>query len=122
MSELAPPTLIAATLMHRLSDEIQRCRMVLARIEHTIHPVPEDAGAEAGRQPLHADLQDIDLLDQKLCDLATCMVTLGQDPAIMAASGISEARVLGSLKLDDVRRRLRGTPQDQNGVKRIELF
>lgn len=122
MSELLPTQVNPSVLLLRLGDELMRCRTLLAGIERSFHDVLEAENAAGRPRRWQADIQDIDLLEQTFDDLATCLQAMAGEPEIRAATGVSEARVLGLLKLDGVRRRLHGRPEVRVGADRVELF
>lgn len=61
------PTL--SDLLRRTAAELRRCRGVVVQLEDAVHILIDQGGARAATGPL-ADLQAIDLLDQRLNDLA----------------------------------------------------
>ena len=62
-------------LLRRTAAEIRQCRAVVVRLEDAVHALVESAGPRAASGPL-AELQAIDLLDQRLNDLALWTETL----------------------------------------------
>ena len=66
MSEPAPSM---AELLQRTAAELRRCRAVVVVLEDAVHALINQSGMRAATGPL-ADLQAIDLLDQRLNDLA----------------------------------------------------
>ena len=121
MSECLQDVLAPAPLMLRLAEELRQCRAILAKVEHTFHQVLDgEIGADQPRL-WQVSIQSIDLLEQNLGDLATCMTAMADEPGLAGCASLNEARVLGPLKLDDLRRRLHGKPGQQSAT-RIELF
>ncbi|MGV8952533.1 MAG: hypothetical protein ACOH2M_15610 [Cypionkella sp.] len=118
--------LVLPTLLARLAEDLTRCRSVLARIEVAVHHGLDAAKAgEVGTDPpvyWQSNLQDIDLLDQHLADLAVCVQAIAADPAVQQGALLSGAHVLGPLKLDDLRKRLRGDTSQAEDASNIELF
>jgi hypothetical protein len=122
MSECLPDRLAPAPLLLRFAEELRQCREILARVEHTFHQVLD--GEIRADQPRmwQVSIQSIDLLEQNLGDLAACITAIANEPNLLDCPNVSEARVLGPLKLDDLRQRLHGKPGQQNNSVRIELF
>lgn len=56
-------------LLHRTAVEVRRCRAVVVHLEEAVHRLIDAGGPEMALGPL-AELQAIDLLDQRLEDLA----------------------------------------------------
>lgn len=84
----------ARDMLLRTADEVERCRLLVRQIEAAIAPMI------ASRIVVGVAPQALDLLDQTLADLATCVSGL--------ARGLPDDTVLAMLRLDDVRRRLTG--------------
>lgn len=90
-------------LLRRTAAEIRRCRATVIRLEETVHGLV-DAGAAAG--PLH-ELQAIDLLDQRLHDLALWTERLAAS-ALGCRAGHSASDLARPLRLAEMRRALGG--------------
>ena len=82
-------------LLRRTASEIRRCRSVVVRLEDAVHGLFDAQALQAGSGPLH-DLQAIDLLDQRLHDLALWTEALAgaTQGAASAASASDLARGL----------------------------
>ena len=113
--------LAPSQLLLRLAEELRQCRAILAGVEKVFHQVTH--GAIDADQPRlwQVSIQSIDLLEQNLGDLAACMTAMASEPGLAGCRDLNEARVLGPLKLDDLRQRLHGRPGLQNAT-RSELF
>lgn len=122
MSELAPHKVPPAQLLLRMADELQLCLSILTRVEQSCHKIVDDQPATSLPKVWRANLQDIDLLEQVLGDLALCLSGLALEPQIEAAAEISPLRLFAGFKLDDLRRRLTGRPDHGTSTQRIELF
>ncbi len=126
MSMALQQHLLLPTLLARLAEDLTRCRSVLARIEVAVHHGLDaaKAGEISTDPPIYwqTNLQDIDLLDQHLADLAVCVQAVASEPAVQEGALLSGARVLGPLKLDDLRKRLRGDMTQTEDGSNIELF
>lgn len=118
----APP-LPPATLLSRVAVELLQCKAILSRIEHSIHAVLDSHPASAETRSWQGNLQDIDLLEQQLGDLARCLRATAADPALAGAEALAATQVLGELHLDDLRQRLRGhVPVADSDFFSIEYF
>lgn len=122
MSELPPHKVPPAQLLLRMADEMQRCLAILTRVEQSCHQIVEDQPDASLPKVWRANLQDIDLLEQVLGDLALCLSGLAAEPQILGAAEISPLRILAATRLDDLRRRLTGRPDNGTSSQRIELF
>jgi hypothetical protein len=107
----------ARDLLLRAADEVALCRLLVARVEATLAE-KIDAGMLGGEAP-----QAIDLLDQILADLATCVAGLAD--GLPADTMLVSGPVLARLRLDDLRRRLTGAGADGGETPpsvRVALF
>lgn len=91
----------ARDLLLRAADEVALCRLLVARVEAALAQ-KIDEGMFGGEAP-----QAIDLLDQILADLATCVAGLAD--GLPAGTMLASGPVLARLRLDDLRRRLTGS-------------
>lgn len=121
MTECLQDVLAPAPLLLRLAEELRQCRAILASVEHTFHQVLDgEIGADQPRL-WQVSIQSIDLLEQNLGDLAACMTAMADEPGLAGCPRLNEARVLGPLKLDDLRQRLHGKAGHPR-ASRTELF
>ncbi len=90
----------ARTLLLRAADEVTLCRLIVARIETTLAPMIKSGSIDRTAP------QAIDLLDQILADLVTCVAGLAR--RLPEETEIESGPVLDLLRLDDLRRRLAG--------------
>ena len=101
-------------LLRRTAAEIRQCRAVVVQLEDAVHALIDSAGSRASTGPL-ADLQAIDLLDQRLNDLA-----LWTEALAAASAGLRPglgAEALGEgLLLAEMRRALAGLAPGQAAV------
>ncbi len=105
-------------LLRRTAAEIRRCRATVIRLEETVHGLV-DAGAASGR--LH-ELQAIDLLDQRLHDLALWTETLAAS-AFGCRAGQSVADLARPLLLAEMRQALGGVAGPEAAIAgRPEVF
>ncbi len=107
-----------APLLGRTAQEVRRCRDVVLRVELAVHGLI-DEGAIRDRR-LGAELQAIDLLDQRLADLADWLAALARaaGPLLLPEAALTG---LAGLRLADLRQALAG--QDgPAGEARTELF
>ena len=118
---LAPP-LLAADLLAQVAAELLHCKAILSRIEHSVHAVIDSHPASAETRSWQRNLQDIDLLEQQLGDLARCLTATAAEPALQEARALSIRQVLGDLTLDDLRQRLRGHVPAASAAPDIEYF
>lgn len=114
--------LSAGPLLKRIAQELLQCRSILARIEHSVHLTLDGPAAQTVPLAWQKNLQDIDLLEQNLGDLATCLSAVAEQPAMRPPHDLSESHVLGPLRLDDLRHRLRGKPALPQTADPIEIF
>ena len=97
-------------LLRRTASEIRRCRSVVVRLEDAVHGLFDAQALQAGSGPLH-DLQAIDLLDQRLHDLALWTEALAA-AAGPASAGQTAADLARGLLLADMRRALGGVAEE----------
>lgn len=122
MQHLVAPPLVPGALLAQVAEELMRCRAILSRIEHSVHAMIDSHPASAETRHWHRNLQDIDLLEQNLADLARCLGATAAEPALQDARPLSPVQVLGDLTLHDLRQRLRGhVPAVETGGA-IEFF
>lgn len=100
-----------AEVLDRTATELGRCRDIVLRIEATTHALLDGS---APLSDIRADLQAIDLLDQRLGDLTTWV------GALAAATGGAllpgpVGRLLHDLRLADLREALSGPPAGAPG-------
>lgn len=114
--------LSAGPLLQRIAEELVQCRAILSRIEHSVHQSLEGAVTPDAPLSWQKNLQDIDLLEQNLGDLALCLTATAEQPAIGAVHDLNEAQVLGPLRLEDLRHRLHGKPTRPERADPIEIF
>lgn len=106
---------LAAPLLKLLAGELARCRMMVGRIEAELLPLI-DQGTFTG-----AGLQDIDLLDQNLDDLAAFLRTVSE--SLPTGVTVDAGPALELLGLDDLRGRLAGNAKSPGPVSRqVALF
>ena len=122
MQHLVAPPLLPAALLAQVAEELLRCRKILSRIEHSVHAVIESHPASAETRAWHRNLQDIDLLEQNLADLARCLLATATQSALQGETALSPAEVLGDLTLHDLRQRLRGHLHASDNGGAIEYF
>jgi hypothetical protein len=94
-------------LLERSAQELRRCRAVVVQLEDAVHALIDAGNLSASSGPL-ADLQAIDLLDQRLEDLALWL------EALSAAAGPCRADrpardLAAPLRLEEMRRSLAGS-------------
>jgi hypothetical protein len=122
MQHLVAPPLLPSALLAQVAEELLRCRAILSRIEHSVHAVIDSHPASSETRAWHRNLQDIDLLEQNLADLARCLCATSAEPALQGGLPLSAVGVLGDLTLDDLRQRLRGHTQVTESGGEIEYF
>lgn len=122
MTMLQPSQIATAPLLQRIAAELLQCRAMLSRIEHSVHAALEAPIAQVGSGSWQRNMQDIDLLEQYLGELALCLVAVAAEPALQMTADLSEAHVLGRLRLEDLRHRLQGRPSHAEPADHIELF
>ena len=122
MAAPEPDGLGPAPLLERVAIEILHCRSILSRIEQSVHDILDHGPPGVATRSWQKNMQDIDLLEQNLGDLARCLHAAATDPATQAADGLNETRVLGHLRLDDLRQRLRGRTAQIGQAATVEFF
>lgn len=122
MQHLVAPPLLPGALLAQVSEELLRCRAILSRIEHSVHAMIDSHPASAETRQWHRNLQDIDLLEQNLADLARCLGATAAEPALQDARALSPVQVLGDLTLHDLRQRLRGHLSAADNGGAVEFF
>lgn len=114
--------LLPSLLLGRIAAELERCREILSRVEHSVHDIidhhrlPQDAGS------WQRNLQDIDLLEQHLGDLAHCLSNAARDPALLTTPSLEARQILDGLRLDDLRQRLAGRNLHPRRPRDVDLF
>jgi len=122
---MTPPDespLSVGPLLRRIAQELLQCRSILARIEHSVHLTLEGQAGQTAPLVWQKNLQDIDLLEQNLGDLALCLSAVADQPALRFPHVLSETHVLGPLRLEDLRHRLHGKPARPATADPIEIF
>lgn len=105
----------ARDLLLRAADEVALCRLLVARVEAALAEKIEQ-GMLGGEAP-----QALDLLDQILADLATCVAGLAN--GLPSETMLAPGPVLARLRLDDLRRRLTGSGGSEDPpAARASLF
>jgi hypothetical protein len=105
----APPEpLYPTSLLDRVAAELLQCRAILSRVEHSVHDILDQHRAGGDERSWQRNLQDIDLLEQNLGDLALCLQNAARDPVLASAQGLEARPILAPLRLDDLRQRLTG--------------
>ena len=117
-----PEALQPAPLLDRIAAELLQCRAILSRIEHSGHDILDTGPATATSRSWQKNMQDMDLLGQNLSDLACCLHAAAAEPAVRKACDLSAPRVLGHLRLDDLRQRLRGKAAAPGQAASVEFF
>ncbi len=97
-------------LLRRTTAEIRRCRGVVIRLEDAVHGLVGDR-MQPGAAAALRDLQAIDLLDQRLHDLALWTEALAA-AAGTARAGQTAADLARGLLLADMRRALGGVAEE----------
>ncbi len=118
MTAAAAPDL--AELLRRSAAEVRRCRDVVVELEDVVHALLDAGGAQVAAGPL-GKLQAIDLLDQRLADLATWIDALSE--AACACHPERPAEDLArQLRLDEMRRTLTGRTDTAPSRGEAEVF
>jgi hypothetical protein len=92
--------------LQRSAQEIRLCRAVVVQLEDAVHALIDAGGPQVATGPL-ADLQAIDLLDQRLEDLALWIEALsGASIGCRADRPVQD--LAAPLRLDEMRRTLTG--------------
>jgi hypothetical protein len=118
----SPARLSTAPLLQRIAAELLNCQAILSRIEHSVHQSLQGPAAQIAPLSWQKNLQDIDLLEQNLGDLAVCLTAVAAEPPLRDAADLNEAHVLGPLRLEDLRHRLHGKPHQPGCAEQIEIF
>jgi hypothetical protein len=111
-----------APLLQRIAAELLHCQAILARIEHSVHAALQVPTPVSPPITWQSNLQDIDLLEQNLGDLAMCLSAIAGEPLLRATADLSAAKVLGPLRLNDLRQRLHGKPAAAECCGPVEIF
>jgi len=114
--------LSAGPLLKRIAEELVQCQAILSRIEHSVHLSLDGPAAQVAPLSWQKNLQDIDLLEQNLGDLALCLSAIADQPPVRTLCDLNEAQVLGPLRLEDLRHRLHGKPARLEPADPIEIF
>lgn len=102
----------SAVLLRRAAEVLLNCVGSVARIEDLIMPLAQPGIGKPERLPL----QEIDLLRQRLGDIAVCLTRIAD--CQIRNEPLDEAAILAPLLLDDLRCQLMGqdpparSPQD----------
>lgn len=102
----------SAVLLRRAAEVLFTCVDSVARIEDLIIPLTQPEIGKPGRP----SLQEIDLLRQRLGDIAVCLTRISDFQT--RNEPLDEATILAPLRLDDLRGQLMGrapgvrSPQD----------
>lgn len=95
-----------ADLLTRTAAELRQCRAIVLRVEEAVHRLI-DGGGRLENSAQAADLQSIDLLDQRLEDLARWVQALSAASPGQALQ-LDLAKLAGALQLADMARALTG--------------
>lgn len=107
-------------LLRRTAAEIRRCRAVVVRLEDAIHGLFGAEALQAQAGPMR-DLQAIDLLDQRLHDLALWAEALaGASQGAQASASAPE--LARGLLLADMRTALGGIVSSADQQGHTEVF
>ncbi|MCB6176778.1 hypothetical protein LHP98_01380 [Rhodobacter sp. Har01] len=106
-------------LLSRTAQELRRCRDIVLRIEVAVHGLVDDGAIRDTR--LGADLQAIDLLDQRLADLSDWVAALARSAEALYLPAAALPR-LDDLRLADLRHALAGRDGAGAADPRTELF
>lgn len=117
----APEPLYPTSLLDRVAAELLQCRAILSRIEHSVHDILDHHRAGGDARSWQRNLQDIDLLEQNLGDLALCLQIAARDPVLVTAGGLEPRPILAPLRLDALRQRLSGRPSGAAATD-VEVF
>lgn len=117
-----PEALHLAPLLDRIAAEILQCRVILSQIEHSVQDILDAAPLSAMSHTQQKDMQDIDFLSQIMDDLARFLHAAAVEPAVQNVCDLSVRRVLGHLRLDDLRQRLRGKAAAEGQEGAVEYF
>jgi hypothetical protein len=120
---VTPAPISMAEVLARTAAEVARCRAIVLDIEDAVHSLSA-AGDLPPKAPVRkalADLQSIDLLDQRLDDLARWLAALAphcSDAPLPAGA----TQALFTLRLADLRAALAGGATATPGGNPTELF
>jgi hypothetical protein len=122
VNRTGPPP--AGQLLDRVGAELGRCADALGGIEDVVLRLVDRQGPAALPPVGLQVLQDIDRLSQTLAELAAVLGSLAPtlEGPEMAGASSDVARVLGRLKLADLRARLEGLDTSGQPEARVELF
>ena len=115
----APATM--AEVLARTAEEVARCRTIVLRIEDAVHRLV-DTGRLRGSDTPMAEVQSIDLLDQRLDDLARWLSAIAP---LAGASPLPQPALdaLAALRLEELRHALGGRTRGQGQNSGLtELF
>ncbi|EEW24194.1 hypothetical protein [Rhodobacter ferrooxidans] len=115
-------TLAPSLLMQRVAAELSHCQAILRRVEHAVHETVLAPGANTTGPVWQKNMQDLDLLDQSLGDLALCLNSAAQGAALHNTVPLNAIEVLGALRLEHLRHRLKGTSAVPDRIDHIEIF
>lgn len=114
----APPGM--ELLLQRTAEEVRRCRTTVIQLENVIHALLKDGAGQVAPGAL-ADLQGIDLLDQRLADLVLWIDGLAAHAGGHVAVDIDT--LISPLRLAEMRQALAGIAQSDTKVRRdAEVF
>lgn len=116
------PPLLPADLLTQVVAELLHCKSILSRVEHSVHCIIDSHPNSSETRSWQRNLQDIDLLEQQLADLARCLTATAAEPAIREARALSILQVMGDLTLDDMRQRLLGRTEVFGQGATVEFF
>lgn len=110
-----------AEVIARTAEEVARCRGIVLRIEDAVHRLVESGRLRGSGMPL-AEVQSIDLLDQRLDDLARWLTAIAP---LTGATPLPQPALdaLAALRLEELRHALGGRSlarDDAGGL--TELF
>ncbi|WP_395540347.1 hypothetical protein [Neotabrizicola sp. sgz301269] len=115
----APATM--AEVIARTAEEVARCRAIVQRIEDTVHRLVESGRLRGAGLPL-AEVQSIDLLDQRLDDLSRWLSAIAP---LTGATPLPQPALdaLAALRLEELRHALGGRARAHDpGAGLTELF
>lgn len=122
MNRPEPAALAPALLLQRVAEELSTCQQILRRVEHAVQLILATGAPTANLGPWQKNMQDLDLLDQSLGDLGLCLRAAREDNALKQADALDAIKVLGPLRLADIRHRLNGRPAPEDRADQIEIF
>lgn len=106
-------------MLDRTARELRRCRDIVLRIELAVHGLIDEGAIRDVR--LGADLQAIDLLDQRLADLSDWVTALARSTGDMHLPADAVPGLSG-LRLADLRLALSGGDASAPRAAGTELF